>query len=140
MQGATNVALTVLDPLGYLKEIPMCVGYEIDGVVTKDFPTTQKLEKAKPVYKVLPGWNCDIRGIRKLRGSARGLPQLYRHIEQEIQVPITLVSTDRKRRDHPQRVKVTVIFTNKKSRQGIPCLFFFETKNIVDFLMFMWLK
>lgn len=92
MQGATNVALTVLDPLGYLKEIPMCVGYEIDGVVTKDFPTTQKLEKAKPVYKVLPGWNCDIRGIRNYEDLPEACRNYIDTIEQEIQVPITLVS------------------------------------------------
>ena len=65
VQGATSVAFTVLDALGYLDEIPVCVGYEIDGEVTKDFPTTGKLEKAKPVLKVLPGWKSDIRGITK---------------------------------------------------------------------------
>lgn len=92
MQGATDVALTVLDPLGYLKEILMCVGYEIDGVVTKDFPTTQKLEKAKPVYKVMPGWNCDIRGIRKIEDLPQACQDYIDAIEQEIQVPITLVS------------------------------------------------
>lgn len=64
MQGTTEVALTVVDVLGYLDEIPMCVGYEIDGKVTKDFPTTSELEKAKPVLKTLPGWKCDIRGIK----------------------------------------------------------------------------
>ena len=65
IQGATEVVLTVLDCLGYLKEIPVCVGYEIDGEVVKDFPVTAKLAKAKPVYKVLPGWNCDISGIKE---------------------------------------------------------------------------
>ena len=65
MQGATDVAFTVLDVLGYLDEIPVCVGYEIDGEVTTDFPVTAKLEKAKPVLKKLPGWKCDIRGIKK---------------------------------------------------------------------------
>ena len=65
MQGATQVALTVLDVLGYLDEIPVCVGYEIDGEVTRDFPTTSKLKKAKPVYETLPGWKTDIRGITK---------------------------------------------------------------------------
>ena len=61
LQGTTDVAFTVLDVLGYLDEIPVCVGYEIDGEVTTDFPTTAKLEKAKPVLKNLPGWKCDIR-------------------------------------------------------------------------------
>ena len=63
MQGATDVAFTVLDVLGYLDEIPVCTGYEIDGKVTTDFPTTPTLEKAKPVLTKLPGWKCDIRGI-----------------------------------------------------------------------------
>ena len=64
LQSATEVALTVLDVLGYLKEIKVCVGYEIDGKVTTDFPVTPLLNKAKPVYETLPGWNCDIRGIK----------------------------------------------------------------------------
>ena len=70
MQGATEVALTVLDVLGYLDEIPVCVGYEIDGEVTRDFPVTAKLAKAKPVYKVLPGWKEEIRGITSFRETA----------------------------------------------------------------------
>ena len=65
VQGTTAVAFTVLDVLGYLDEIPVCIGYDVDGEVTRDFPTTGKLEKAKPVYKVLPGWKTDIRGIKK---------------------------------------------------------------------------
>ena len=71
LQGTTDVAFTVLDVLGYLDEIPVCVGYEIDGQVTTDFPVTHLLEKAKPVLKVLPGWKCDIRGIRKLMRICR---------------------------------------------------------------------
>ena len=65
LQGATDVAFTVLDVLGYLDEIPVCTGYEIDGEVTTEFPTTVQLEKAKPVIEKLPGWKCDIRGIKK---------------------------------------------------------------------------
>ena len=65
VQGATKVAFTVLDVLGYLKEIPVCVGYEVDGKVTKEFPTTDKLNRAQPVFETLPGWNCDLRGIKK---------------------------------------------------------------------------
>ena len=65
LQGATDVAFTVLDVLGYLDEIPVCTGYEIDGKVTTEFPTTTLLEKAKPVLETLPGWKCDIRGIKK---------------------------------------------------------------------------
>ena len=65
LQGTTDVAFTVLDVLGYLDEIPVCVGYELDGEVINDFPVTSKLEKCKPVLKKLPGWKCEIRGIRK---------------------------------------------------------------------------
>ncbi len=92
VQGATEVALTVLDVLGYLKEIPMCVGYEIDGKVTKDFPTTVQLEKAKPVWKVMPGWNCEIRGIKNYEDLPKECKDYIDEIEKEIGVPITLVS------------------------------------------------
>lgn len=92
VQGATQVALTVVDALGYLDEIPVCVGYEIGGKVTKEFPTTPMLEKAKPVFKVLPGWKCDIRGIRKYEELPENCRKYVEFIEQEIGVPITMVS------------------------------------------------
>ncbi|MCI7276521.1 MAG: adenylosuccinate synthase [Lachnospiraceae bacterium] len=92
IQGATEVALTVVDALGYLDEIPMCVGYEIDGKVTKDFPTTSLLKKAKPVWKVLPGWKCDIRGIRKYEDLPEACRNYIETIEGELGVPITMVS------------------------------------------------
>ena len=77
LQGTTDVAFTVLDVLGYLDEIPVCVGYEIDGEVTTDFPTTAKLEKAKPVLKNLPGWKCDIRGIKKYEDLPENLSLIH---------------------------------------------------------------
>lgn len=92
MQGATEVALTVLDVLGYLEELKICVGYEIDGVVTKDFPTTVRLAKAKPVYEVLPGWQQDIRGIRKYKDLPENCRKYIEFIEKEIEVKVTLVS------------------------------------------------
>ena len=92
IQGATEVALTVLDVLGYLDELPICVGYEIDGKVTKDFPTTSYLEKAKPVSKKLPGWKCDIRGIRSYEELPENCRKYIEAIEEEIGVPITMVS------------------------------------------------
>lgn len=92
MQGATEVAFTVLDVLGYLDEIPVCVGYEIDGKVTKDFPTTVNLAKAKPVYEVLPGWKSDIRGITKYEDLPENCRKYIEFIEKEIEVPITMVS------------------------------------------------
>lgn len=92
IQGATEVAFTVLDVLGYLDEIPVCVGYEVDGQVTKDFPTTVKLEKAKPVYTTLPGWKSDIRGIRKYEDLPENCRKYIEFVEQEIGVKITMVS------------------------------------------------
>ncbi len=99
MQGATQVALTVLDVLGYLDEIPMCVGYEIDGEVVTDFPVTTKLAKAKPVWKKMPGWKCDIRGIRKYEELPKECKDYIETIEQEIGVPITMISNGPKRED-----------------------------------------
>ena len=92
IQGATEVALTVLDVLGYLDEIPVCVGYEIDGKVTKDFPTTAKLEKAKPVIEKLPGWKCNIRGIRKYEDLPENCRKYVEFVEKQIGTPITMVS------------------------------------------------
>lgn len=97
IQGATEVALTVLDCLGYLKEIPVCVGYEIDGEVVKDFPVTAKLAKAKPVYEVLPGWECDIRGIKEYDKLPENCRKYIEFIEKEIGVPVTMVSNGPKR-------------------------------------------
>ena len=92
VQGATEVALTVLDVLGYLDEIPICIGYEIDGQVTRDFPTTRLLKKAKPVYKVLPGWKCEIRGISRYEDLPEKCRDYIEFIEKELEVPITMVS------------------------------------------------
>ena len=92
IQGATEVVLTVLDVLGYLDELPICVGYEIDGEVVKDFPVTCKLEKAKPVYKKMPGWKCDIRGIKKYEDLPAECRAYIEEIEKELGVPVTMVS------------------------------------------------
>ncbi len=92
VQGTTEVVLTIVDALGYLDEIPVCVGYEINGKVTRDFPTTPSLAKAKPVWKVLPGWKCDIRGIRKYEDLPENCRKYIEFIEKEIEAPITMVS------------------------------------------------
>ena len=92
MQGATEVALTVLDVLGYLDEIPVCVGYEIDGEVVKDFAVTAKLKKAKPVYEVLPGWKEEIRGIKEYDKLPENCRKYIEFIEKELGVPVTMVS------------------------------------------------
>ena len=92
LQGTTDVAFTVLDVLGYLDEIPVCVGYDIDGKVTTDFPTTTMLKKAKPVYEKLPGWKCDIRGIRKYEDLPENCRKYIEFVEEHIGFPITMVS------------------------------------------------
>ncbi len=99
LQGTTDVAFTVLDVLGYLDEIPICVGYEIDGEVTTEFPTTTKLEKAKPVLKVLPGWKCDIRGIKKYEDLPENCRKYVEFVEEQIGYPITMVSNGPGRSD-----------------------------------------
>lgn len=105
IQGSTEVALTVLDVLGYLDELHICVGYEIDGKVTKDFPTTPELEKAKPVYKTLPGWKCDIRGIKKYEDLPENCRKYIEFIEKQIECPITMISNGPGRDD--------IIYRNK---------------------------
>lgn len=92
IQGATQVALTVIDVLGYLDEIKVCVGYEIDGKVTKDFPTTVELAKAKPVYETLPGWKSEIRGIKKYEDLPENCRKYVEFIEKELEVPVKMVS------------------------------------------------
>ena len=99
MQGTTDVAFTVLDVLGYLDEIPVCVGYEIDGEVTTDFPTTGKLEKAKPVLEVLPGWKSDIRGIKNYEDLPENCRKYIEFVEEKIGYPITLISNGPERHD-----------------------------------------
>ncbi len=92
IQGATEVAFTVLDVLGYLDEIPVCVAYDIDGEVTTEFPATVKLEKAKPVFEKLPGWKCDIRGIKSYEGLPENCRKYIEFVEEKIGFPITMVS------------------------------------------------
>ena len=92
IQGTTDVAFTVLDVLGYLEEIPVCTGYEIDGKVTTDFPTTSQLEKAKPVLEVLPGWNCDIRGIKNYEDLPENCKKYVEFVEKHLGFPVTMIS------------------------------------------------
>ncbi len=92
IQGTTEVALTVLDVLGYLDEIPVCVGYDINGEITRDFPTTNNLKLAKPVYEYLPGWKCDIRGIKEYDKLPENCRKYIEFIEKELEVPVKLVS------------------------------------------------
>lgn len=99
LQGTTDVAFTVLDVLGYLDEIPVCVGYDVKGTVTTDFPTTGLLEKAKPVLEILPGWKEDIRGIKNYEELPENCRKYIEFIESQIGYPITMVSNGPGRED-----------------------------------------
>lgn len=99
VQGTTQVAFTVLDVLGYLDEIPVCVGYEVDGAVTNEFPTTDKLNRAKPVLKTLPGWKSDIRGIKTYEGLPENCRNYIEFVEEQIGYPIKVVSNGPGRED-----------------------------------------
>lgn len=98
-QGATQVVLTALDCLSYLDEIKICTGYEIDGEITKDFPVTPILKKAKPVLVTLPGWKCDIRGIKEFDRLPKEAQDYVNFIENEIGVKISYVSNGPKREE-----------------------------------------
>jgi adenylosuccinate synthase len=99
LQGTTDVAFTVLDVLGYLDEIPVCTAYDIDGEITTDFPVTYKLEKAKPVIEKLPGWKCDIRGIKKYEDLPENCRKYIEFVEDHIGFRITMVSNGPSRDD-----------------------------------------
>ena len=99
IQGTTDVAFTVIDVLGYLDKIPVCVGYEYEGKVIDDFPTTQILEKCKPVLEVLDGWKTDIRGIKKYEDLPENCKKYIDFVEQHIGFPITMVSNGPSRDD-----------------------------------------
>ena len=99
MQGTTQAVLTIIDALGYLDEIPVCVGYEIDGKVTREFPVTPLLERAKPVLTTLPGWKCDVSGIRRYEDLPENCRHYIEFIEKELGCPITMVSNGPARED-----------------------------------------
>ena len=105
LQGTTDVVLTVVDALGYLDEIPVCIGYEIDGTVITDFPVTTKLKKARPVNTVLPGWKCDIRGIREYDALPDNCRSYIEFIEEQIGYPIKMISNGPGREDIIYRSK-----------------------------------
>ena len=103
VQGATQAALTCLDVLGYLDEIRVCVGYDIDGAVTDKFPTTPALMRAKPVFETLPGWKCDVRGVTDYAALPANARRYVEFLEERIGVPIRIVSTGPSRHEIAMR-------------------------------------
>lgn len=99
LQGATSVAFTVLDALSYLDEIPVCVAYELDGKQIDYFPSTAKLKHCKPIWKVLPGWKTDIRGIRNYHELPENAKKYIEFAEEQIGVPFKLISNGPARED-----------------------------------------
>ena len=99
LHGTTDVALSLLDVLGYLDKIPVCTGYEIDGEVTDVFPCTPKLNKAKPVLTYLDGWKCDISGIRNYEDLPENARKYVEFVEEQLGYPVTMVSNGPKRED-----------------------------------------
>ena len=91
-QGATKVVMTALDCLSYLDEIKVCVGYEVDGKVIKDFPTTPTLKKCKPVFETLKGWHCNIKGIRNYDELPEEARNYVEFIEKQLGFRIDMVS------------------------------------------------
>ena len=97
VQGATEVVLTNLDVLGYLDEIPVCVAYELNGERITDFPATPLLEKCTPVYEKLPGWKCDIRGVKSYDELPENCRRYVEFIEKACGAPIHMVSNGPRR-------------------------------------------
>lgn len=99
VQGATEVVLTLVDVLEYLDEIPVCIGYEIDGHTVEDFPVQKELEKAQPIYTTLPGWKSDISHIRDYDSLPIEAKNYIEFIELNIGLPITSISVGPHRDD-----------------------------------------
>lgn len=99
VQGATQVAFTVVDALGYLDEIPVCVAYELDGERIDYFPSTTKLKRAKPIFEVLPGWKCDIGGIKEYDKLPENCRKYIEFAEKAVGVPFKMISNGPKRED-----------------------------------------
>ena len=99
VQGATEAVMTNLDVLGYLDQIPVCTAYEVDGKTITDFPSTPTLMRCKPVYTLLPGWKCDVRGVTEWDKLPENCQNYITFIEKELQVPIHMISTGPKREE-----------------------------------------
>jgi adenylosuccinate synthase len=92
VQGATELAVTCLDVLGYLPEIPICTAYAVDGQPTADFPTTRRLARATPIYQTLPGWGRSLNGARRLQDLPAAARRYLDRIQELTDLPIRWVS------------------------------------------------
>jgi len=99
VQGATEVALTCVDVLGYMDEIKVCVGYELDGKRIENFPATPLLNRCKPIVETLPGWKSDVRGIREFSALPENCKKFVLYVEKMLGVPVSIVSNGPKRED-----------------------------------------
>lgn len=100
VQGADFLALTKLDVLSYMDKIPVCVAYDIDGEITTDFPTGDRLLRAKPVYEYLEGFQTDISHCRKPSDLPEAALRYIKYIEQAVGCPIRYVSVGPSREDY----------------------------------------
>ena len=91
-QGATSIALTKLDVLSYMDKIPVCAHYELDGKITDEFPFPCVLDQAKPVMEYLPGWKCDISGVRRWEDLPQEARDYVEYVERNIGCHIGYVS------------------------------------------------
>lgn len=97
IQGATEVALTKLDVLSGMKEVPLCVQYELNGALTDDFPFPAILPEAKPVFRTMPGWNYDISGVRRYEDLPKEARDYVETVEKAIGCHISYVSVGAER-------------------------------------------
>lgn len=100
VQGATSIALTKLDILSFLPKIPVCVAYDVDGEITTDFPTGDRLVRAKPVYEYFEGFNADISKCRSFDDLPETAKKYIRYIEESVGCPIEYVSVGAKRDEY----------------------------------------
>ena len=96
-QGATSIALTKMDVLSYMEEIPVCARYELNGEQIDTFPFPAVLADAKPVMTTMPGWKCDISGARRWEDLPQAARDYVTYIEREIGCPIQYVSVGAER-------------------------------------------
>jgi len=97
MQGATEIALSLLDVLSYLDEIPICTSYDINGNITEEFPLSMQFDKTKPVLKKMSGWKTDISGIRSFEELPKNAQAYVENIEKLVGVPVKWISVGPKR-------------------------------------------